>query len=376
MKYSWGIFFVFLFCNAKSLVAQDTSNISINAYVDAYYSYGFNEPVNNNLPNLVSSARHNDFSINLAMLDMRYQNKRIRGRFATGFGSYMNANYAAETGSFRNIVNATAGVKLSKKKEIWVDAGIMGAPFSYEGAISKNQLLYSRSLAAEGSPYYVTGVKLTAPLAKNLRGAFYIVNGWQQITDVNNQKSVIGHLVFSPKKNININLSAYYGNEQNIVTTNYRERFLTDFNIVIRESKKIPFNVSVGGYYGNQKVELTGNRERYFQWFQANIAANYIFKNGLGIAGRAEYFSDANAIIYTPTIGSSFKVTSISLGGSYKINPNALFRIEARSFLGERSIYTDANGIATRTSAIIWASLAINFGHSFQLVKNSLSSTN
>lgn len=375
MKYSWGIFFVFVFCGASSLVAQDTSNLSVNAYVDAYYSYDFNEPVNSNQPHLVSAARHNDFSINLAMLDMRYQSKRIRGRFATGVGSYMNANYAAETGSFRNIVNATVGVKLSKKKEVWVDAGIMGAPFSYEGAISKNQLLYSRSLAAEGSPYYVTGVKLTAPLAKNLKGAVYIVNGWQQITDVNNQKSVIGHLLFSPK-NINVNLSAYYGNEQNIVTTNYRERFLADFNIVIKENEKMPFNISIGGYYGNQKVEFTGNREGYFEWFQANVAANYLFKNGLGIAGRVEYFNDANAIIYNPVIGSSFKVTSLTMGGSYQINPNALFRVEARSFLGERSIYIDADGGASRASTILWASLAINFGHTFQLVKSRLSSTN
>lgn len=375
MKNTWGIFFGLAFCCISFLLkSQDSTTISMNAYVDTYYGYDFNEPANNTAPYLVSSARHNDFSINLAMLDFEYGTDRVRGRFATGFGSYMNANYAAEVGSFRNIVEATAGVKLSKKKEVWVDAGIMGAPFSYEGAVSKDQLLYSRSLAAEGSPYYVTGVKLTAPLAKNFTGAFYIVNGWQQITDVNNQKSVIGHLEYHPK-NWSINLASILGQEQNLGNTGFRERLLVDFSANYKPKDK-PFHFSVGSYYGNQKVELVGNRERFFNWFQANIAANYSFDNGIGLAARVEHFNDANAVIYTPVIGNSFEVTSITVGGSYKINPFALFRLEARNFIGAEDIYIAPNGNATQTTTTVWASLAINFGRVITISKAPLISTN
>lgn len=368
MKYSWGIFFVFVFCRTSSLIAQDTSTISINGYIDAYYSYDNNEPITGNQPYLVSSARHNDFSINLAMLDFDYISSRVRGRFATGFGSYMNANYAAEVGSFKNIVEATAGVKLSEKKEIWLDAGIMGAPFSYENAISKDQLLYSRSLAAEGSPYYVSGVKLTAPLAQNVTGAVYLVNGWQQITDINNQKSIIAHVKVHPS-DLEVNLSAYYGSEQNISSVNDRERLLIDFNINYK-NKNAPLSLSMGTYYGVQQVFRNNAPRQNFEWWQSNIAAKYFINKKISIAGRAEFFNDVNSVIYNPvTATSSFQVGSFTLGANYAITPNALFRVEARRFSAASNTYFDADINRVNSANLIWASLAINFGHSFQLIK-------
>ncbi len=377
MRKIWKTFFVLLLGGAAlPLFAQDTSSLSVNAYIDAYYSYNNNEPATSVIPYLVSSNRHNDFSINLAMLDVEYTGNRVRGRFAPGFGSYMNANYAAETGSFRNIVEASAGVKLSKKKEVWLDAGVMGAPFSYENAISKNQLVYSRSLAAEGSPYYVTGVKLTAPLAKNFTGALYVVNGWQQITDVNNQKSLIGHLEFHPE-NVSMNLSAYYGNEQNIVNTSFRERFLADFNIVYKESKSVPFSFSMGGYYGSQAILVSPSNTQNFDWWQANLALKYTFNNKIAISGRFEHFNDEDEIIYTSTVVSpNFNMSSVTLGGSYAITDDALFRLEARGFLGENNAFTTSNNGSDRTSAIVWTSLAVNIGHKFKFVKSPSTSTN
>lgn len=348
--------------------AQDSATIEVNGYIDGYYAYNFNEPVGGT-PYMVSSAQHNNFSINLAMLDMKYKSDRVRARFAPGFGSYMNANYAAEVGSFRNIVEASAGVKLFKNKEVWIDAGILGAPFSYENAISKDQIMYSRSLAAEGSPYYVTGVKLTAPLAKDLKGAVYLVNGWQQITDVNKYKSVIAHLEYHPD-NFSINLAGYFGDERNIVSTNFRERYLIDFNINYKD-KENPFSFSFGGYYGGQKVSFaTNNSSNYFNWWQTNIAAKYQLNKKWAVAGRVEYYIDPNRIIY-PNITNvtSFETASITLGGSYAITPNALFRLEGRHFFDNDNIFIAKDGGFTNASTVVWASLAVNFGFFNKTVK-------
>ena len=139
-------------------------HLGVGAYVDSYYGYDFNKPANGNVPYFVTSARHNEFTINLAYIDLRYKSSNFRARFVPGFGTYMNANYAAEPGTLKNVVEANVGVCLSGKRNFWLDVGVLGSPYTNESAISKDHLMYTRSLAPENVPYYLSGMKLTMPV--------------------------------------------------------------------------------------------------------------------------------------------------------------------------------------------------------------------
>src|SRR6478609_5746578 len=163
---------------------EHIGKIVVGAYIDAYYGYNFSKPASGDLPYLVSMNRNNEANINLAYVDVRYNASRLRGRLVPGFGTYMNANYTNETGSLKNIVEATIGVKPFEKKDIWVDFGVLGSPYTNESAISRDHLMYTRSLAAENVPYYLAGAKVTAPLGKKVTSYVYLLNGWQQIKDV------------------------------------------------------------------------------------------------------------------------------------------------------------------------------------------------
>ncbi len=121
---------------------------------------------------------------------LKYSSSRIRARFVPGFSTYVNSNYASEKGTLKNIIEGSIGVKISKKKNIWIDAGIFGSPYTNESAISKDHLAYTRSMAAENVPYYLAGVKLGLPIAPKLNAYVYILNGWQRIEDPNNKMSV------------------------------------------------------------------------------------------------------------------------------------------------------------------------------------------
>ena len=175
--------------------AMDTTDfryqgkVTVEGYIDTYYAYDFNKPASGNRPYSVSMARHNEFTINLAYVSVKYSSSRLRGKFVPGFGTYMNANYTNESSSLRNIVEASAGVKLWKNKNVWLDVGVFGSPYTNESAISKDHLAYTRSFAPEYVPYYLSGVKLSVPLSAKLNAYFYLLNGWQQIQDVNNNKS-------------------------------------------------------------------------------------------------------------------------------------------------------------------------------------------
>ncbi len=112
--------FAFLLLLPVFAMAQlDTSksNLSFSAYAEVYYCYDFNEPDNHNRPSFMySHNRHNEFNLNLGFVKAAYSTERVHGNLALAAGTYMNANYAAEPGVLKNIYEANAGVKISKKK--------------------------------------------------------------------------------------------------------------------------------------------------------------------------------------------------------------------------------------------------------------------
>ena len=109
--------------------SQDsTKTLTWSGYVEAYYSYDFNQPADGNkAPFIYSFNRHNEVNVNLGFLKAAYQSRMIRANLALMTGTYANANLAAEPGVLKNILEANAGVKLSPTSELWIDAGIFAS---------------------------------------------------------------------------------------------------------------------------------------------------------------------------------------------------------------------------------------------------------
>lgn len=105
---------------ALQLKAQDsTGSLTISGYAEAYYQYDFNQPADNNRPGFIySHNRHNEFNLNLGFIKANYSAARVRANMALGTGTYMNANYAAEPGVLKNILEANVGIKISKQKSL------------------------------------------------------------------------------------------------------------------------------------------------------------------------------------------------------------------------------------------------------------------
>src|SRR6185312_9110614 len=149
-----------------SPAGDSTKAVTLEGYADVYFGFDFAQPKDGIRPYSVSYDKHNEFTLTLAYLRIKYSSSRARAAFTPGFGTYMNANYAAERLTLRNVVEAYVGVKPFKSKNIWLDIGVFGAPYTTESAIAFDQLVYTRSFAAEYSPYYLTGGKITLPLTK------------------------------------------------------------------------------------------------------------------------------------------------------------------------------------------------------------------
>ena len=105
--------------------AQDSTQpakpnpFTFSAYLETYYSYDFGSPEKHTRPAFIySHNRHNEVNLNLAFLKAAYATEKVRANLALMAGTYTNANLAAEPGVLKNIFEANAGVKISKKKNL------------------------------------------------------------------------------------------------------------------------------------------------------------------------------------------------------------------------------------------------------------------
>ena len=72
--------------------------------------------------------------------------------------------------------------------------------FFFQAEDGIRDLVRSRGLGDvyKRQPYYLSGIKLTFPLSKKITLYTYLINGWQQIKDNNEKKSVGTQLEFKP----------------------------------------------------------------------------------------------------------------------------------------------------------------------------------
>ncbi len=337
-------------------------NVSLGVYMDVYYCFNFNQPISEENNYFVSSNQHNSLGINLAYLDLKYSDKSIRARFIPSFGSYMNSNYAGEIGAMKFILEGNIGLKLFKNKNIWLDAGVLGSPFTNESAISKDHLMYSRSFSAEYVPYYLSGLKLSIPIQEKVNFYGYLLNGWQQIKDKNTAKSLATQLEIRPNGKNLINWDVYVGNEQSLENPNYRMRYFSDIYWIFEKNK---WKITSCAYAGFQEVNdtLTQNKGKF--WWQANLIARRSFKNDWNISARAEFFNDPqNAITpISPANYSnpSFQCFSSGVSISKKLKDKCLFRIEGRQFHALNDAFERKNGQRLANEYQIFSSLSIWF---------------
>lgn len=328
----------------------DTTTVksfSISGFVDTYYGSSLYTTEKSTSPYFVSSAKNNQANINLIYLDAHYQGRRFRFNLAPATGTYMKANYAAEKGLNKYLFEANGGFLISRKMNIWIDGGVLESPFSSESALSKDQLLYSRSFAPENVPYYLNGVRLSASPHSKWTIQVLRLNGWQQIKDVNEKKSFAGYVSFKPSDAIEFTYNSYVGDERSALNPSFRTRIFHDVYTKFYSGKK--WEGSAGFYLGTQRKE-NGTQPR---WWQANLITKRNINERVSVSGRIEYFSDPEQVLLRPENNLSFKVFSSGLCLNLKLGKKSLFRIDGRYFKAADPIFNHSGQKSQKDLVVI-----------------------
>ncbi len=348
-----------------SLRAKATDKLTLNFLIDGYYGYDFarREASQSRQPFYYNSNAHNTFSVNLAMLDAVYTGARVRGRVALGFGTYFEANYAAEPQGLRNLFETSVGVKLSASRDIWLDVGVLPSPYGYEGAISLDQLTYTRSLSAENSPYYLSGARLGFVLGEQWTLNLFVLNGWQNIVETNGSKSLGTQLQFKPKEGVLINWSTYAGDERTAAGANRfaSNRYFSDLYAYWKASSRLELLALFD--IGLQQYDADSVAEDNAVWTTANAIARYSLSDTWALGARIEYFSDPNGVIIGAQRAglTGFTAYGGSLNLDYSPAANVRLRLEHRTLLSDGDQFADRAGNGTNLNHFITLSLSARF---------------
>jgi len=340
--------------NAALAQENDTTpRITFGAFVDGYYAYDFGRPASHDRAFTTQAARHDEASVNLAHVEARYASPKVRGRLALQAGTSVQFNYAGEpdelAGTQPNhlplIQEAIVGVSVAPT--LWIDGGIMLSHIGSESWISIDNPTYTRSLAAEFSPYYETGVRATWQALPNLAAQVNVVNGWQRISESNEDKAVGARIDWTPIAPLTLSYSNFVGREPAAATGEQDVRVFHDFIARWAPDERALLIATVD--FGAQDEG---------DWLAASLAGRYWITPAIGVNARVERFDDEDGVVSATGIDASpgLVTNGASVGIDVQRGP-AVWRTELRTFFGaEEAIFPDrdaGDGGAKSSTALV-----------------------
>ncbi|MBL7774344.1 MAG: porin [Chitinophagaceae bacterium] len=310
---------------------------SFGAYAELYYSYDFSSPQNHEKSNfLYNHKRHNEVNFNLLLLKANYTDKNFRANLGLMAGNYAQYNLATEPTWAQFIYEATIGMSISKKQNLWLEAGVMPSHIGFESAISADCWTLTRSLLAENSPYYETGIKLgyTSKKEHIIINIFYL-NGWQKIVKPNNiQKPSFGtQVIYKPSNNILLNYSTFLGTDN----ADSMHAFRQLHNLYLQYDATSKFGITAGLDVGMDKFNAT----HYGIWYSPVLIIRQRINKKTSLAFRGEYYSDPKQIIISTGTNNGFQTFGFSSNLDVALHGNIKFRLEGKMYQSKDVIFSN-----------------------------------
>lgn len=328
-----------------SIANEKKSSLIISGYADIYYQYDFNNPVDKlRPPFLYNFKRHNEINTNLILLKASYGGKKLRANIGVMAGNYAKYNLAAEPEFFRYIYEANIGYKFSEK--VSLDAGILPSHIGCESAIAKDNWNLSRSILAENSPYYETGLKLNYKPNDQWTFSLLGLQGWQNIKDHNSSKALGTQIVFTPNEKVIFNSSSFIGNEK--PDSAKQVRFFHNFHFTYHISSKLKtlFMLDLGA---EKKIDKDG----YNKWMGTALLLQYCFAKKFAVGVRAEFYRDKNGVIISNYLPAQFETTGLAFNLDFHPTKNFVIRSEIRSLHSTAKIFTRNNTLVQSNFSLL-----------------------
>ena len=316
--------------------AKAQGAVEVGGYLDTYYAFDLGRPATNERPYTTTAVRHNEFNVNLAFLEAIVQKSKTTARLAMQAGTSVQNNYATEPSR-----GSTSGGNLSRHlQEAWLEYAISsktslktGIYFSHlgiENFVSDQNFAYSRSLAADYSPYYQSGLALTHKSSSH-QFEIHLINGWQNISEDNDDKALGLKYQYRPNRNDEIVLT--YANFLGSYRT--KGRFFHDFNIEWKISQRLALIALFD--FGTQ--ENAHKKKKNF--YTSNLQVRFASSEDSSVALRAEWYSDPEQLNLASVTGKPVEIYGGSLTYNKNLDADVLWRAEIRHLRSSKNHFVD-----------------------------------
>jgi len=209
-----------------------------------------------------------------------------------------------------------------------------------------NQFIYVENFTG-------TGVSVETKFNNYVDAQFRVINGWDQVSDNNTHKSLMGRLGVYPDARTSIGIVGFWGPEE--AGNNTANRYGVE-GLLWRKLGKAA--VWVQGDYGTEQANAAlPDPTQDAKWWALGGWVTYDFSSSLGLAVRGDYVNDANGartsgvLGFPPNTGQKFGSGTATL--NIRAWPSAVVRPEVRydrstlaAFAGKKDQVTLALGVA------------------------------
>jgi hypothetical protein len=232
----------------------------------------------------------------------------------------------------------------------------MQSHIGFESAVGMDCWTLTRSLLADNSPYFETGVRVSYT-SKSERWYFagLYLNGWQRIQrpDANNTPAFGTQLTYRPSKKLTFNWSSFAGSDK--PDSARQMRYFNNLYAIWQPTAKLGLTLDFD--YGVE--QRSKESSQYNEWYGAAGIMRYQASDSWSVGARAEYYYDPAQIIVNTGYLYGLKCSGYSLNLDYQVLRNALLRLEGKLLSNEDNLFENA-GKPVNSNTLFAVALAVS----------------
>ncbi|GAA4498461.1 hypothetical protein GCM10023172_15500 [Hymenobacter ginsengisoli] len=379
--------------NGSAFAQTDTTDIgrlSISGYIDSYYLTAFNRPKSGNLLGVDQLAGRafdrlpDQFALGLVQAKLSYSNRKSDMVIDLTFGPNAELGNFGNTSGALNMyrpqapyVAALYGTSAAIKQAYFTyratsklsfTVGQFGTHIGYEVIDAPLNYNYSLSNLFNNGPFYHLGLKAAYSFSNKAALMLGAVNNWDNLTDNNKQKSLIGQFTYKPLATwtVYVNWIGGYSDDTYLTTLvqngtlppafeNYT-RNLLDLTTTYQVTPK--FFLGLNAAYGQYSFRPDDTDEGLLMakyggaspsWGGVALYSNYAFSDVLGVGFRFEHFEDKHGVRYLQTVNNSLTITAPITIAAGKLQVKPEFRLDTAPV----KYYENSAGQGTTTQSTL-----------------------
>ena len=314
--------------------------------LDGYVEANFNDP-----PSGFNQLRGFDVRSDMPHLDMGeiiidHAPAPVGFHIDVGFGEAFDIIHEGnrDPEAWKYFKQAYISVKPKSWHGVELDAGEFVTSAGAEVIETNQDFNYTRSLLFIWAvPYLHTGFRLQFPVGSHFTGSFQVVNGWNNVEPINGGKTYGVTGAYAWKK-VTWNNNYYVGPEHPGTTVGWRS--LYDTSVVVNQTDKLSWYLNYD--YAHEKDVGAGAGH----WTGLAGAARYALGKKYAVAGRLEFFDDANGL----STGTAQTIKEFTLTGEYQIKGWLISRLEFRNDWSDKPFFqknNQPNGARSQPTALL-----------------------